>query len=163
MKAHEYLSKFSVHLRRDNSLLEQFEIVARPSVSCKECSEATAAVLRKLGPPVMTNLYYNTVKMLLERISSVMIDHEAIKLLIGYIEDCLRGGNTIEECGLHPATAGDRGLRLLVMLSIVFPSHFQHEDVLEQLMGLLKLEDENVAPLVLSVFTFLGKYRCLCE
>ena len=139
------------------------ETVARPSVSCQECSEATAAVLKKLGQPVMTNLYYNTVKMLLERISSVMIDHEAIKLLVGYVEDCLKGGNTIDEVGLHPATAGDRGLKLLVMLSVVFPCHFHHTDVLEQLMELLKLEDENVAPLVLSVFTFLGKYRCLCK
>ncbi|KAJ8941700.1 hypothetical protein NQ318_023296 [Aromia moschata] len=163
VKAHEFLTKFSGHLKRDAVLLEQFEIVARPSVSCKECSEATAAVLKKLGPPVMTNLYYNTVKMLLERISSVMIDHEAIRLLVGYVEDCLRGGNTIEEVGLHPATAGDRGLKLLVMLSVVFPSHFHYADVLEQLMGLLRLEDENVAPLVLSVFTFLGKYRCLYE
>ncbi|XP_018561766.1 sister chromatid cohesion protein PDS5 homolog B [Anoplophora glabripennis] len=163
VKAHEFLTKFSNHLKRDSSLLEHFEIVARPSVSCKECSEATATVLKKLGPPVMTNLYYNTVKMLLERISSVMIDHEAIRLLVGYVEDCLRGGNTIEEVGLHPATAGDRGLKLLVMLSVVFPCHFHYADVLEQLMGLLRLEDENVAPLVLSVFTFLGKYRCLYE
>lgn len=163
VKAHEYLTKFSNHLKRDNSLMEQFDIVVKPSVSCKECSEATAAVLRKLGPPVMTNLYYNTVKMLLERISSVMIDHEAIKLLVGYVEDCLRGGNCIEEIGLHPATAGDRGLKLLVMLSVVFPTHFQYPDVLEQLMELLKLEDENIAPLVLSVFTFLGKYKCLCK
>ncbi|RZC37489.1 hypothetical protein BDFB_011099 [Asbolus verrucosus] len=163
VKAHEFLTKFSTHLKRDQALLETMENVARPSVSCQECSEATAAVLKKLGQPVMTNLYYNTVKMLLERISSVMIDHEAVKLLVGYVEDCLKGGNTIDEVGLHPATAGDRGLKLLVMLSVVFPCHFQYADVLEQLMELLKLEDENVAPLVLSVFTFLGKYRCLCE
>nr|CAI5853212.1 unnamed protein product [Callosobruchus analis] len=163
VKAHEYLTKFSTHLKRDPVLMEQFDAVSRPSVSCKECSEATAAVLRKLGPPVMTNLYYNTVKMLLERISSVMIDHEAIRLLIGYVEDCLRGGNTIEEVGLHPATAGERGLRLLVMLSVVFAPHFQHDDVLERLMDLLKLDDESVAPFVLTVFTFVGKYRCLSE
>jgi hypothetical protein len=30
----------------------------------------------------MTNLYYNTVKMLLERISSVMVDHQALKVMI---------------------------------------------------------------------------------
>ncbi|KAK9873896.1 hypothetical protein WA026_002248 [Henosepilachna vigintioctopunctata] len=139
------------------------EIVARPTVSCSQCSDATAAVLKKLGQPVMVNLYYNTVKMLLERISSVMIDHEAVKLLIGYVEDCLKGGNTIEEIGLHPATAGDRGLKLLVMLSVVFPSHFHQPDVLEHLMDLLKIDDEFVAPLVLSVFTFLGKYKCLYD
>lgn len=163
VKAHEFLSKFSAHMKRDNALLETMETVARPSVSCHECSEATAAVLKKLGQPVMTNLYYNTVKMLLERISSVMVDHDAIRLLVGYVDDCLRGGNTIEEVGLHPATAGDRGLKLLVMLSCVFPSHFHHSDVLTQLLELLNLEDDNVAPLVLSVFTFLGKYKCLCK
>lgn len=69
--------------RRDQDLMEKFETVARPTVSCKDCSEATAAVLKKLGAPVMTNLYYNMVKMLLERISSVMIDHEALGILIG--------------------------------------------------------------------------------
>ncbi|XP_019881586.2 sister chromatid cohesion protein PDS5 homolog B isoform X1 [Aethina tumida] len=163
VKAHEFLSNFSAHMKRDSALLEAFETVARPSVSCKECSEATAAVLKKLGAPVMTNLYYNTVKMLLERISSVMIDHSAIRLLVGYVDDCLRGGNTIEEVGLHPATAGDRGLKLLIMLSVVFPCHFIYQDVLEQLMTLLSLEDETVAPMVLAVFTFLGKYKCLYE
>lgn len=163
VKANEFLTKFSNHLRKDSQLMEAFETVTKPSVSCKECSEATASILKKLGPPVMTNLYYNTVKMLLERISSVMIDHEAISLLVGYVEDCLKGGNTVEEVGLHPATAGDRGLKLLVMLSVVFPSHFQHLDVLEQLIDLLSIDDENVAPAVLTVFTFLGKYKCLYE
>ncbi|XP_017780712.1 PREDICTED: sister chromatid cohesion protein PDS5 homolog B isoform X2 [Nicrophorus vespilloides] len=163
VKAHEFLTKFSSHLRKDSVLLESMETVARPSVSCPECSDATAAVLKKLGQPVMTNLYYNTVKMLLERVSSVMVDHQAIKLLVGYVDDCLRGGNTIEEVGLHPATAGDRGLKLLVMLSFVFPSHFHHEDVLEQLIEIVQLEDENIAPLVLSIFIFLGKYKCLYD
>ncbi|XP_044744637.1 sister chromatid cohesion protein PDS5 homolog B [Coccinella septempunctata] len=163
VKAHEFLTKFSAHMKRDNNLLELMEIVARPTVSCSQCSEATAAVLKKLGQPVMVNLYYNTVKMLLERISSVMIDHEAVKLLVGYVEDCLKGGNTIEEIGLHPATAGDRGLKLLVMLSVVFPSHFHYSDVLEHLLELLKIDDDYIAPLVLSVFTFLGKYKCLYE
>ncbi|CAG9857389.1 unnamed protein product [Phyllotreta striolata] len=163
VKAHEYLTKFSNHLKCDSALIEHFNVVVKPSVSCKECSEATAAVLRKLGPPVMTNLYYNTVKMLLERISNVMVDHEAIGLLVGYVEDCLRGGNSIEEIGLHPATAGERGLRLLVMLSAVFPKHFQYTDVLEQLMSLLKMDDENIAPPVLTMFTFLGKYGSLYQ
>lgn len=44
------------------------------------------------------------------------------------------------------------------MLSYVFPSHFLHKDILSHLISFLDLEDE-VAPLVLSVLTFLGKYR----
>lgn len=61
----------------------------------------------------MTNLYFNNVKMLLERISSVMIDSVALEHLIGYVEDCLKGGNSIEEIGLNPSTAGERGVRLI--------------------------------------------------
>jgi hypothetical protein len=45
------------------------------------------------------------------------------------------------------------------MLSFVFPCHFLHEDVLRHLTSFLSMEDELVAPLVLSVFTFLGKYK----
>jgi len=45
------------------------------------------------------------------------------------------------------------------MLSFVFPCHFLHEDVLRHLTSFLSMEDETVAPLVLSVFTFLGKYK----
>lgn len=163
VKAHEFLQKFSSHMRRDQSLMEGMETIVRPNVSCKECADTTALVLKKLGQPVMTNLYYNTVKMLLERVSSVMVDHLSIKVLVDYVEDCLRGGNTIEEVALNPATAGDRGLKLLVMLSFVFPSHFQHADVISHLIQLLEMEDENVAPLVLSVLTFLGKYKPLCK
>jgi hypothetical protein len=38
------------------------------------------AVLKKLGHPVMTNLYYNTIKLLLERTSSVLVDREAVSV-----------------------------------------------------------------------------------
>jgi sister-chromatid-cohesion protein PDS5 len=50
----------------------------------------------------MTNLYYNTVKMLLERVSSVMIDHEALLILVGYVEGAARGSDDsiAEECGM---------------------------------------------------------------
>jgi sister-chromatid-cohesion protein PDS5 len=35
----------------------------------------------------MTNLYYGTIKQLLERISSVMIDREAIQHLVGLVKE----------------------------------------------------------------------------
>ncbi|KAK3923322.1 Sister chromatid cohesion protein PDS5-like protein B [Frankliniella fusca] len=162
VKAQEFLTKFSANLLKDQTLLTGMEAVVRPDISCKECADTTSLILKKLGQPVMTNLYYNTVKMLLERISSVMVDQQALKILVGYVEDCLKGGNLIEEVGLHPNTAGERGLKLLVMLSYVFPSHFLHQDILSHLISFLDLEDE-VAPLVLSVLTFLGKYRPIGE
>lgn len=35
----------------------------------------------------MTNLYYGTIKQLLERISSVMIDREALQHLVGLVKE----------------------------------------------------------------------------
>jgi sister-chromatid-cohesion protein PDS5 len=62
------------------------DTIAKQNSSTAEISEATNLVLRKLGQPVMTNLYYNTVKALLERASSVMIDSQALKVDYIYIK-----------------------------------------------------------------------------
>ena len=80
MKVQEFLQKLSAHMKRDAALLQGMETILQPTVSCKDCAEAISLVLKKLGQPVMTNLYYNTIKMLLERVSSVMIDEEAIRV-----------------------------------------------------------------------------------
>lgn len=61
-------------------VFKAMDIIAKQNSSTAEISEATNLVLRKLGQPVMTNLYYNTVKALLERASSVMIDSQALKV-----------------------------------------------------------------------------------
>lgn len=106
-------------MKREPTLLQGMETIVQPNVTCKECAETTSLVLKKLGQPVMTNLYYNTIKMLLERVSSVMIDEEAIRVLIGYVLDCLKGGNVIEEVGLNPNNAGEKGLRLLVVSELI--------------------------------------------
>ena len=120
----------------------------------------------------MTNLYYGTVKQLLERISSVMVDRLEIAASITsaptsaltstplsppsqlyfqggdptagqssqgrtewgrgvftcffhhYLPSTPTSTKVIEELGLNPDNAGERGLRLLFVLSFVFPSHF---------------------------------------
>lgn len=56
-------------------------------------------MLKKLGAPIMTNLYYGTVKQLLERISSVMVDYEAISHLIVFVKEALNGEAILEELG----------------------------------------------------------------
>ncbi|XP_059483617.1 sister chromatid cohesion protein PDS5 homolog A-A isoform X4 [Neocloeon triangulifer] len=161
VKAHEFLRKFSAHMSKDSSLLQMMETVMNPSVSCKTCSDVMSQILKRLGQPVMTNLYYNTVKMLLERTSSVMVDHDAIKVLVGYVEQCIKHENLMEELHLNPQNAGERGLNLLKVLAFVFPSHFLHEDVIAHLISLLDLDD--VAPLVLTILTLIGKFKPIGE
>ena len=62
--------------------------------------------------------------------------------------------------GINP---GERGLKLLLVLSSVFPWHFLDADVLRQIIGLLSISnpDPAVAPLALSVLTYVGKHQPL--
>lgn len=82
IKAAEFIHKFAVNLVTDEHMLRLLETVVNPEVSCKECADAGIQLLKKLGQPVMTNLYYNTVKLLMERISSVLIDKDAVTYLV---------------------------------------------------------------------------------
>lgn len=139
------------------------ETILRGDVSCKECADTMTLVLKKLGQPIMTNLYYNTVKMLLERIASVMVDKKSIEILVGLIEDCMNGGSVIDEVSLPPESAGERGLKLLSILAFVFSAHFQHDTILRHMIGLLSFEEEYVAPYILKALTYLGRYKPLIE
>lgn len=163
IKAQEFLIKFSKNIIEDTKIMGAMELLSKPDVTCKECLVATTIVLRKLGNPVMTNLYYNNIKLLLERATSCLIDSQAIPILISYVDDCLNHGNLIDELGLHPGTAGERGLKLLVMLSYVYPCHFMQQTSMQALLKMLHIDDEIVAPLVFSVLSFLGKYKPLGE
>ncbi|CAL4234724.1 unnamed protein product, partial [Meganyctiphanes norvegica] len=47
------------------------------------------------------------------------------------------------------------------VLSFVYPAHFLHEDILTQLINLLKLDSNNnsISPPILSVLTYIGKHK----
>lgn len=83
LKAAEYLTKFSINMRKEPTLLRYMEIILKRDVSCKECADTMSLLIKRLGNPVMTNLYYQTVKMLIERVASVMVDKESISILVG--------------------------------------------------------------------------------
>ncbi|KAH8279492.1 hypothetical protein KR026_011623 [Drosophila bipectinata] len=184
LKAAEYLTQFSNNLRKDAQLLRCINIVLKRDVSCRECADTMGVLLKKLGAHVQSNLYYNTVKMLIERVASVMVDKESIGVLIGLIEQCIQGGSMCEEIGISRQEAGERGLKLLSvscflrvnqtvlmiqlypflqMLSYVFSAHFFTDSSLRHLIALLSYEHDYVAPLVLKSLTHLGRYQPLID
>ncbi|KAH8420967.1 hypothetical protein KR222_000167 [Zaprionus bogoriensis] len=163
LKAAEFLTQFSLNLRKDAQLLRCINIVLKRDVSCRECADTMGVLLKKLGATVTTNLYYNTVKMLIERVASVMVDKESIGVLIGLVEQCIQGGEICNEIGISPHEAGERGLKLLCMLSYVFSAHFFTDTSLRHLITLLSYEQEYVAPLVLKTLTHLGRYQPLID
>ncbi|GAB0090696.1 pds5 [Sergentomyia squamirostris] len=164
VKAQEFLTKFSAHMRSDLQLVRAMETILKRDVTCKECADTMATVLRKLGQPIMSNLYYNTIKMLLERIASVMVDKASIEILVGLIEDCMHGGEAVcKEVGLPEESAGERGLKLLSVLAYVFSAHFQHTSILNHMISLLGSDHDYAAPYILKAFTYLGRYKPLVD
>lgn len=75
----------------------------------------------------------------------------------------MRGGSTIDEVGLPAETAGQRGLKMLSVLSYVFSAHFQHNSILRHMVALLSFDEEYVAPFILQSFTYIGRFRPLHE
>ena len=163
VKVMEFIKKLSQHMSQDEHTPKLMEKVTEPEVSCKDSFEAVNVILKKLGAQIMTNLYYGTVKQLIERISNVMVDREAIQLLVKVVKVALYEGQVVEELGLNPDNAGERGLRLLFVLSFVFPSHFLYKDVIKKLLSMLGHIQDQVAPLVLSILTFIGEHQPISE
>nr|XP_045585415.1 sister chromatid cohesion protein PDS5 homolog B-B-like [Procambarus clarkii]XP_045585416.1 sister chromatid cohesion protein PDS5 homolog B-B-like [Procambarus clarkii] len=164
LKVQEFLRKFSQHLNTDSQLLSLMETVVSHDVSCKDSVDAVTQILKKLGQPVMTNLYYNTIKMLLERVSSVMVDQTALEALIGLVEGALNADPTVlDTLNLTSDIATEKGLKLLFVLSFVYPAHFLHVDILTRLISLLNVPNSTISPPVLSVLTYIGKYKPIGE
>ena len=164
VKVMEFIKKLSQHMSSDETMLKLMESISDPEVSCKDSFDAVNQILKKLGAPIMTNLYYGTVKQLLERISSLMVDRDAIQALVKLVKDSLSSdGTVVEELGLDPEIAGERGLRLLFVLSFVFPSHFLYKDIIRDLLQMMGNQADYVAPLVLNILSFMGKHKPINE
>uniref|UniRef100_A0A0K2UC00 Sister chromatid cohesion protein PDS5 homolog BAlike [Bombus terrestris] n=1 Tax=Lepeophtheirus salmonis TaxID=72036 RepID=A0A0K2UC00_LEPSM len=163
LKAQEFIKKLSQHLLSDETMLSLFEKILDQDVSCSDCLDNVNLVLKKLGSPVKSNLYHGTIKQLLERISSLMIDMDAIQHLIQYVKEALENGPILQELELDSNFAAERGLKLLFVLSFVFPSHFSHHDLILKLINYLKIESDHVGPMVLAIFTFIGKHKPIVE
>lgn len=44
-----------------------------------------------------------------------LLQRLTFQVLISYVEDCIKSGNLIEELSLNPVSAGEKGLKLLVV------------------------------------------------
>lgn len=190
LKSQEYLVKFSAHMRKDRTILKDMETILRRDVENKACAEAMTSILKKLGTPIMTNTYYNTVKILLSRIASVMIDREGIEVLIQLIESQLhlalkakkaedgeeeevedeadeeanKSDNVLlDNLKLRPEDTSSKGLNLLTVLIYLFPAHFLHDSVLRPMMALLSFELGFVAASLFKALTHLGRFKALVD
>ncbi|KAL3879117.1 hypothetical protein ACJMK2_031429 [Sinanodonta woodiana] len=145
------------HLLRDDKKLQSFfKMLVSPDCTCKKAQDIVKEVLKKLGGNNASpqNPLYNTVKYLLERIASVMIDTAAIDLLVKHVDETVRSLGSLTE-GID--NAGEKGVKLLLALSTVFPNSFKSEETFEILLTFLKDDEEVVVDTALQIFTTTGQ------
>lgn len=136
-KAIEFIKKLSQHLTQDEHMLSLMEKLTELEVSCQDTLEAVEGILKKLGTPSCGNLYYVTVKQLLERMCSVTVDKEAIQLLVKIVQEAVNSRRVMEQFEFDPDIGGERGMRLLIVLSFMYPYHFLTRQVVQELLIIL--------------------------
>ncbi|KAG5673625.1 hypothetical protein PVAND_003654 [Polypedilum vanderplanki] len=148
-KSKEQLIKLSGHMQKDNEVLQHIEAILSKDISCKKCTQKMQMLLKKMGNPVATNIYYNTIKNMLNRIASVTVDDESIEDLLEIIENKTTGKE------IFPLT----------ILSQVFATHFNNENVLNRMLALLKKDTNEIGykENILKAFTNLSLHKSISD
>ncbi|KAG8200522.1 hypothetical protein JTE90_000597 [Oedothorax gibbosus] len=155
IKCYEYLRKFFGLLQNNNRLKSHMDTILKGSATCSEIEHSVKEVLKALGLPVQTNSFYMIVKQMLERVAPVMIDLAGIKQLVHYINDSLIGSGDLDiQMGLF--NSAERGLQLLQILSSIFPGAFCNNFVFDELLNILRVEDEASVDITILIFTNIG-------
>ncbi|XP_064481267.1 sister chromatid cohesion protein PDS5 homolog B-like [Ornithodoros turicata] len=155
VKAQEYLMKFCNVLENNQRLRIHMNNVLQGGASCAEAERSVKEVLKALGYPVQTNSFYMIIRQMLERVAPVMVDHTGVKQVLSYVRDSLLGPGDID-LQLGVTSSANRGLRLLHILSLVFPAAFVGDEVYNQLLGFLSSDDEAATELTLQILTHVG-------
>ncbi|XP_052089620.1 sister chromatid cohesion protein PDS5 homolog B-like isoform X2 [Mytilus californianus] len=155
-KAIEHLKKFCQIIKDDKRLRSYLIKLLSQDCTCKKAQDLVREILKKLGGPSQgtQNIYYNTIKSLLERVAPVMIDVSAVDQLVSHVDDSVRGLGIITE-GIDGAA--EKSVKLLMVLSWTYPYYFKTEETYELLLTFMKHDDESVADLTLQIFNNIGK------
>ncbi|KAK3099941.1 hypothetical protein FSP39_012194 [Pinctada imbricata] len=155
-KASDYVKKFCHMIQEDRRMRQLLKNLVGTDCNSKKAQDLVKEILNKLGGPGpgQQNLFYNSVKSLLERIAPVMIDAEAIDMLVKHVDESVRGLGIMTE-GID--SAAEKGVRLLMALSSVYPYYFKSDETFEFLLSFLRNDDEAVADLTIQIFINTGK------
>ncbi|KAL4230738.1 Sister chromatid cohesion protein PDS5 A [Mactra antiquata] len=157
-KALEQVKKLNELMRDDRRLRLLMRYLVSPDCNCRKANDNVRDILQKLGGgnancTQSQILLYNNTKSLLERVAPVMVDSNAMSMLVKHVEDAVKGQGTIADGIIDP---GEKGAQLLLCMSGVFPHYFKGEDTFDSLISFLKDEDEIVADITLQVFANCG-------
>ncbi|KAK7097021.1 sister chromatid cohesion protein PDS5 homolog A-like [Littorina saxatilis] len=154
-KPNEYIKKLNLSLRDDRRMRQLFRTLVATDCTCKKAEDTVKEVLRKVGgpPSQQSQFFYSLVKSLLERIAPVMIDSAAIKELVALVGELLTGLGPLADV---VENASEKGVRLLLTLSLAYPHYFKSPEVFEEFLSYLKHDDDIVCDYTLQILAHTG-------
>eukprot|EP00057_Strongylocentrotus_purpuratus_P033215 XP_790621.2 PREDICTED: sister chromatid cohesion protein PDS5 homolog A [Strongylocentrotus purpuratus] len=129
--------------------------VINPKTLCKKAIQGVGEVMKKFGNPQNPSPLYETMKTLMERIAPLLIDSAAIEEVVKLVAAQANGtGDEVE--GVSFRILEERGLKLLQILSLVYPRGFSTKESYEKLISMLQMGEDDVADVALQVLTQTG-------
>ncbi|XP_065058072.1 sister chromatid cohesion protein PDS5 homolog B-like isoform X1 [Rhopilema esculentum] len=160
-KAQENLKKF-VMMFKDNSLFNLLKTSTDVQQGCDRIKKAVSEIVMKISAK---NPIIETVKALLDRSSPMLIDAHSIKALFQSVKKSVEGmddnddeENDDEMCGdeIVLSKRAKRGLLLLQSLSTVMPVIFKTKECFEELLQLIKHQDDFVVETGVKILFNVG-------
>ncbi|XP_033631571.1 sister chromatid cohesion protein PDS5 homolog A-B-like [Asterias rubens] len=156
-KAVDHLKKLASMLEEDLKVRSALEKLVDPKVTCKRALQSVGEVMKKFGTTgTQKTPTYDTLKTLMERISPLVVDANAVKELVTIVYDHVEGiADEFEDRAEEQTEV--RGLKLLQILSMVFPNAYRSEGCFSQLISMLKHDDDTVSDVALQIFINTGE------
>uniref|UniRef100_A0A914XK15 Uncharacterized protein n=2 Tax=Plectus sambesii TaxID=2011161 RepID=A0A914XK15_9BILA len=143
----ESLKRFYEFVSADQRALQLLEYIVGTSYTTKKVEDAVKEIFGKFGADA-------NVKTLLERTAPLMIDTDAIEVLVERVRNCVIKGDA--NVGATNDSAVDSGLKLLLVLSESFPYTFRCEKTMNMLIELLKFDHPFAGEVAIQVFANIG-------
>ncbi|XP_064636358.1 sister chromatid cohesion protein PDS5 homolog A-like [Lineus longissimus] len=150
---HENMKKFAQIVKDDPIIRQNLKTLVSSNCTCKKAEECVKEILKKTGHPTPQNVFYTSVKMLMERIAPVHIDVNAMKILMKLVNDSVSGIADIDD-DVHDC--GYKGMKLLQSLSTVYPGAFDSDEIFRYLLPHLKNEVDEIVELAIQIFKNTG-------
>ncbi|XP_055949613.1 sister chromatid cohesion protein PDS5 homolog A-A-like isoform X2 [Argiope bruennichi] len=155
-KSAESIVKFCKDLENNLNLRSMMSLLLNGNISCAEAERKVKEILRFLGEPALSNVYYTSIKQLLERIVPVLLDKTSLKYLVFIARDSILGDGVIE-AELNLENSGQKALELINALANTYPHYFMDEQLFSTLVEFLQTNDPITAEVTLETLSHISK------
>ncbi|GBM49507.1 Sister chromatid cohesion protein PDS5 B [Araneus ventricosus] len=157
-KSVEHVSRFCKDLENNIRLRSVMSLLLNGNISCSEAENKVKEVLKFVDKEYAAGVYYNTIKLLVERIVPVLLDKESVKYLVSMAKNSIIDDGEIEaELKLENSDA--KGIDLINALANTYPHYFVDEELFSNLVQILdaRQDDVEISEITLETLSYISK------